>query len=145
MQGSQRNEPFHTGVDVGLNDALLGRAAGLLLSRGEALLAEELGGSLDVAIALDKRLLAIHHARASRIAKRLDGLRVNSCATRGWGVLLSAQQIHKACGYNNSSNSLDQGPNGQGGAPAAMRANPLLGVTTAAGEAKKGCGESTRP
>eukprot|EP00965_Chrysotila_dentata_P248337 6208272-Pleurochrysis_carterae.AAC.6 len=44
---------------------------------GEALLAQELSRSLKVTIAVDQRLLAIHHARAGGVAERLHGLGID--------------------------------------------------------------------
>ena len=59
-------------VDVGLHNALSRDAAGLLLSRSDALLAEPLHCLFHIAVALGERLLALHHANAGRFTQFLD-------------------------------------------------------------------------
>ena len=59
-------------VDVGLDDALGGHAAGLLLGGSDALLAEPLHRLVHVAVGLGQRLLALHHANAGRLAQLLN-------------------------------------------------------------------------
>src|SRR3546814_1023611 len=54
------------------DQALGGHASGLLGGRGEALLAQPVDRGLEVAAALGQRLLAVHHARAGRLAQFLD-------------------------------------------------------------------------
>src|SRR5947208_6577896 len=58
-------------MDVGVDQALVGTAAGALGLAGETLLAEDLRGALGIAVGLDQGALAIHHARAGRFTKRL--------------------------------------------------------------------------
>jgi hypothetical protein len=58
---------------LGEHDAAFrGDAAGLLVGLGEALLAQPLGGGVDVAVVFGERLLAFHHAGASALAQILD-------------------------------------------------------------------------
>ena len=64
-----------TGVDVARDEALAGVAAGLLGRRGEALLAQDEGRLLEVAVRLDQRALAVHEPGARRFAQFLDELR----------------------------------------------------------------------
>src|SRR5690606_22679145 len=52
--------------------ALGGDATGLLVGLGQAGLAEELHGGVDVAGVLGERLLALHHAGAGALAQFLD-------------------------------------------------------------------------
>src|SRR5690606_20417107 len=56
----------------GGDTAFGGDAAGLLVSLGQAGLAQRLGGSVDVAVALGERLLALHHSCAGAFAQFLD-------------------------------------------------------------------------
>src|SRR3954451_19851435 len=63
------------GVDVGLDRALCGLAAGQLGGAGDALLAQPGDRGVDVAGGLGQGLLAIHHPRARQVAQGLDVLR----------------------------------------------------------------------
>ena len=74
-----------TCVDVRLDHALAGRPARLLVDRRQALGAQSLRGSINVALRLHQRLLAVHHAGARLIAQGLDRLRVDldCCAGQG--------------------------------------------------------------
>src|SRR3954471_23111843 len=62
------------GVDVGLDRALGGLAAGELGGAGDALLAQPGDGRVDVAPGLLEGLLAVHHPRARLVAQGLDVL-----------------------------------------------------------------------
>src|SRR4051794_7719224 len=62
------------GVDVGLDRALGGLAAGELRGAGDALLAQPGDGRVDVAPGLLEGLLAVHHPRARLVAQGLDVL-----------------------------------------------------------------------
>ena len=55
------------GVDVCLDHALVGGAAGLVLGRGRTRLAEAVLGALEVAVAVDQRPLAVHHPGPGRL------------------------------------------------------------------------------
>src|SRR6266581_3083494 len=58
-------------MDVRVDQALVGTAAGALGLAREALLAKDLRGALGIAVGLDQGALAIHHACAGRFTKRL--------------------------------------------------------------------------
>jgi hypothetical protein len=78
-------------VNIGLDDALLGRTASLLLRRRQSLLAEIFGGRSDIAVILDESLLAVHHAGTGCFSERLDRLRVDGCRAARGEVRLSVQ------------------------------------------------------
>ena len=64
-------------MEVRLDDALAGRAPFALAGLGDALLAQDRVGLVEVAIGLLERLLAVHHARAGHLAELLDQLHRN--------------------------------------------------------------------
>ena len=53
------------------NDAFGGHARGLLVGLGQALLAHQFGGGIQVALGFNQSLLALHHARAGALAQLL--------------------------------------------------------------------------
>ena len=57
------------GVNVAADQALLGGARRLLAGRRDAVLAQDDFGLADIALGLDQRLLALHHARAGALAE----------------------------------------------------------------------------
>ena len=59
-------------VHIGIHHALGGDTAGLLGGGGETLLAQEVDGLVHVAVALDERLLAVHHTGAGALAQFLN-------------------------------------------------------------------------
>jgi len=59
-------------MQVGLDHALACRPVRALACLGDALLAQDCEGLLEVAIGLLERVLAVHHARAGHLAKLLD-------------------------------------------------------------------------
>ena len=61
----------HTVLGQRVGHTLGGDAAGLLGSLGQALLAQPLHGLIHIAVALDERLLAVHHAHAGHLAQGL--------------------------------------------------------------------------
>ena len=65
----------HTVLGQRVGHTLGGDAAGLLGSLGQALLTQPLNSLIHIAVALDKRLLAVHHAHAGHLAQ---GLHISS-------------------------------------------------------------------
>ena len=59
------------------NDALVRRAAGLLLGGRDALLAQIIHGGFDVALRFDERLFAIHQAGTGHFTELADVCRSN--------------------------------------------------------------------
>ena len=59
-------------IHKGIHHAFGGDAAGLLGGGGETLLAQEVDGLVHVAVALDERLLAVHHAGAGALTQFLN-------------------------------------------------------------------------
>src|ERR1044072_803061 len=66
------------GVDVGADGPLGGDAAGLLGGARQPLRAQHVDRLLDVALALEEGVLAVHHAGAGALAKLLDHLRCDA-------------------------------------------------------------------
>jgi hypothetical protein len=64
-------------VQVSLDHALACGAPGLLRSFGDALLAQDGEGLVELAIGLLERVLAIQHARARHLTELLDELHRN--------------------------------------------------------------------
>ena len=65
----------HAVLGQGIGHTLGGDAAGLLGGLGQALLAQPLDSLVHIAVALDKRLLAVHHTHAGHLAQ---GLHISS-------------------------------------------------------------------
>ena len=61
----------HAVLGQGIGHTLGGDAAGLLGSLGQALLAQPLNSLIHIAVALDQRLLAVHHTHAGHLAQGL--------------------------------------------------------------------------
>ncbi len=59
-------------VDVGIDDAFLGRSICARRLLGDAALAQQRDGGVVVARRLDERALAVHHAGAGRLAQDFD-------------------------------------------------------------------------
>jgi len=62
-------------VDVGVDDAFLGRAVRTRCLLGHAALAQQRDGCVVVAVRLDEGALAVHHAGAGRLAQDFHFLR----------------------------------------------------------------------
>ena len=59
------------GVDIGLDHALAGRAVGALRGGGDALLAQQRAGAIEVAFRPVERALGVHHSGAGLLAEPL--------------------------------------------------------------------------
>ena len=70
LTSTMRADPA-AGVDVALDEPLLGRAVRLLLRDAEAALAQDLDGLLLVAAGFDERALAVHDAGAGHLSSAL--------------------------------------------------------------------------
>ena len=70
----EQHDRADVAVDLDRHDALVVVAVVTLGAGGQALLAEQLLGGIDVAIGLLERLLAVHHARAGCVAEGLHVL-----------------------------------------------------------------------
>src|SRR6185437_8715333 len=106
-------------VDIGLDGALGGGALPEILDLLALLQAQDLDRLLDVVLAFGKRLLAIHHARASSVAQ---GLHVLGGDVGGAHEEVSSEVASWACSAGAS-----------GGEPAATVAGSLAGASGVAG------------
>src|SRR6266516_2291493 len=116
------------GVQVGVDDALGGSAAGTLVKAGLASLPQDLLGLLHVAAGVLQRLLAIHHPSAGRVAKDFD---------------LGGRNLHvRWCSFSSPSHYSNQPKPDQDSAVSPLSASTAASASTTASPAAAWSGGS---
>src|SRR5919201_176793 len=129
-------------VDVAVDPALVGGPAGALGHRGQAPLAEQLRGALDVAVGVLEGALAVHHARAGALAELLD-LRGRDLA-HGRGAVSAPSSDPSSS--RTTSGSADSGRSGSKTVLAAIAAaSSADGTSSSAGAGAPGGGGPRAP